>query len=351
MTATAAPTSSSSGSLRAYLITRILLVIPMVWILVTVVFFVMRVVGDPIAARLSGHVPPAQVAQAEHAAGFDRPLLTQYREYLWNILHFNFGTSITDHQPVTHLLAVYGAATLELTIYALIVAFLIGIPLGRLAARYRDRLPDVVLRVFAVLGYALPVFFVAILLQLLFAVKLGWLPASGRASPNVETAINNVEPNTHIYLINAILYGDTSYIWDVIKHAILPALALGLLVGGIFLRLVRVNLLQTMRADYVESARARGVSERRVVRKHAFKNALIPVVTVMGLQIAALLGGAVLTENAFEWRGIGFILTQYIENNDFTAVQGIIAALAVIVAVVSLVIDIVAAVIDPRVRY
>ncbi len=344
-------TTTGSGSLRTYLLTRLLLVIPMVWILVTVVFLVMRVIGDPIEAHLSGKATQATIAAAEHQAGFDRPLLTQYWEYISGIARFNFGKSITDDEPITHLLVTRGAATLELTIYALIVAFAIGIPLGRVAARYRDRGPDVVLRVFAVLGYAMPVFFVGLLLQLLFAIKLGWLPPSGRASVQVEAAINTVSPNTHIYLINAILYGNTSYVWDVIKHAILPAVTLGLLIGGVFLRLVRVNLLQTLRSDYVEAARARGVPERKVMRKHAFKNALIPVVTVMGLQIAALLGGAVLTESTFEWRGIGFTLTHYIEADDFVAVQGIIAALAVIVAIVSLVIDVVAAVIDPRVRY
>lgn len=343
---------SSSGSLRTYMITRILLVIPMIFILVTVVFFAMRVAGDPIESKLAGKVPQNVIDQARHQAGLDRPLITQYLDYLWGILHFDFGTAITDNQPITHLLVVYGAGTLELTIYALIVAFLVGIPLGRIAARYRDRLPDVGLRIFAVLCYALPVFFIGLLLQLLFAVKLGWLPASGRASPDVETVITtNVSPNTHIYLINAILYGDPSYVWDVIKHAILPAIALGLLTGGIFLRLVRVNMLQTQRADYIESARARGVSERKIMRKHAFKNALIPITTVMGLQIATLLAGAVLTERTFEWHGIGYILTRYVQNNDFTAVQGIVAALAVIVALVSLAIDVITALVDPRVRY
>jgi peptide/nickel transport system permease protein len=344
-------TATSSGSLRTYLITRLLLVIPMVWILVTVVFFVMRVIGDPITSHLSGHVPPAVIKAALHKAGYDRPLLSQYWDYISGIARFDFGKSVTDDQPVTHLLVTRGAATLELTIYALIVAFGFGIPLGRVAARYRDRFPDVILRVFAVLGYAMPVFFVGLLLQLLFAIKLGWLPPSGRASISVEAAINDVSPNTHIYLINAILYGDPSYVWDVIKHAIMPALTLGLLTGGVFLRLVRVNLLQTLRSDYVEAARARGVPERKVMRKHAFKNALIPVVTVMGLQIAALLGGAVLTESTFEWQGIGYTLAHYIEANDFVAVQGIVAALAVIVALVSFVIDVIAAVVDPRVRY
>ena len=347
----ATTTTSSAGSLRTYLLTRLLLVIPMVWILVTVVFFVMRVVGNPVTSHLSGHVPPAVIKAALHKAGYDRPLLTQYWDYISGIARFDFGKAETDNQPVTHLLVTRGAATLELAAYALIVAFLVGVPLGRVAARYRDRLPDVVLRVFAVLAYAMPVFYIGLLLQLLFAIKLGWVPPSGRASIEAETAINDVAPNTHIYLINAILYGNTSYIWDVLKHAILPALTLGLLTAGVFLRLVRVNLLQTLRSDYVEAARARGVPERTVMRKHAFKNAMIPVVTVMGLQIAALLGGAVLTETTFDWQGIGYTLAHYIEGADFVAVQGIVAALAVIVALVSFVIDVVAAVIDPRVRY
>jgi peptide/nickel transport system permease protein len=182
-------------------------------------------------------------------------------------------------------------------------------------------------------------------------VQLGWLPATGRASADVEIAINNVSPNTHIYLINAIQYGNTSDIWDVVKHTILPAIALGLLVAGIFLRLVRVNLLQTLRSDYVEAARARGVPEGQVVRKHAFKNAMIPIITIMGLQVATLLGGAVLTEETFEWQGLGYKLYFYLQRNDFVAVQGIVTAVAVIVAIVSFLIDVIAAIIDPRVRY
>jgi peptide/nickel transport system permease protein len=344
-------TATSSGSLRTYLITRLLLVIPMVWILVTVVFFVMRTIGDPITAALGGKVTPSDLAQRRHAAGLDRPILSQYWDYLSGVLHGDFGKSITDNQRISHVLVERGAATLELSMWAILIALLVGIPLGRVAARYRDRLPDVGLRLFAVLCYAMPVFFFGLLLQLLFAIKLGWLPPSGRASVSVDLAINNVAPNTHIYLINAIQYGNLSDIWDVVKHAILPGLTLGLLVGGIFLRLVRVNLLQTLRSDYVEAARARGVPERWVVRKHAFRNALIPVVTVMGLQIATLLGGAVLTEDTFNWQGLGYQLTQYLEARDYIAVQGIVTAIAVVVAAVSFLIDVVAAMVDPRVRY
>ena len=344
-------TATSSGSLRTYLVTRLLLVIPMVWVLVTLVFFVMRVIGDPISSAFAGRLPPDQIKIRKHSAGLDRPILAQYWDYLTGVAHGDFGKALTDNQQISHVLVVKGAATLELTFWALVLALVVGIPLGRIAARFRDRLPDVGLRLFAVLAYAMPVFFVGLLLQLLFAIKLGWLPASGRANTNTELAIQNVSPRTNIYLIDSILYGDNSYVIDVLKHTVLPAITLGLLVAGIFLRLVRVNLLQTLRADYVEAARARGVLERRVVRAHAFRNALIPVVTVMGLQVAALLAGAVLTEETFEWQGIGYTLTQYLLRRDFVAVQGIVTAIALIVAIMSFVIDVVAAVVDPRVRY
>ena len=344
-------TTTSSGSLRTYLVTRLLLVIPMIWVLVTIVFFVMRVIGDPISSAFGGRLPPDQIAIRKHNAGLDRPILAQYWDYLKGVAHLDFGTAITDNQKISHVIVVKGAATLELTFWAALLALVIGIPLGRVAARYRDRLPDVGLRLFAVLAYAVPVFFLGLLLKLLFSIKLGWLPVSGRASTDVELAIQNVSPKTNIYIIDAILYGDNSYVIDVLKHAVLPAITLGLLVAGIFLRLVRVNLLQTLRADYVEAARARGVPERRVVRAHAFRNALIPVVTVMGLQFAALLGGAVLTEETFEWQGLGYTLTQYLIRRDFVAVQGIVTAIALIVAVVSFLIDVIAAVVDPRVRY
>lgn len=349
----ATATASSSSSLRTYLITRLLLVIPMVWVLVTLVFFVMRVIGDPIAAEFGGRLSPEKLAERRHSAGLDKPLLSQYWHYLVGVAHGDFGTSLTDNQHISTVLAQKGAATLELTFWATLVALMVGIPLGRIAARYRDRLPDVGLRLFAVLCYAMPVFFLGLLLQLLFSVKLGWLPSSGRASPDVELNITSpiLAHDTHIYLLNALMYGQPSDVVDVLKHTVLPAVTLGLLVGGVFIRLVRVNLLQTMRSDYVESARARGVPERRVIRTHAFRNALIPVVTVMGLQIAALLAGAVLTEVTFEWQGLGYTLVNYMLRRDYIAVQGIVTAISVIVAIMSFLIDVVAAVVDPRVRY
>jgi peptide/nickel transport system permease protein len=335
--------------LARYLLVRLALLVPMIWLLVTMVFVLMRVIGDPIQAALGGRLSPAQIAERRADAGLDRPILTQYWEYLTGLLRGDFGVTLTDNRKVSDILVVNGAATLELAFWSLLVAFAVGIPLGRLAARYRDRLPDVLLRLFAILVYAAPVFFVGLLLKLAFT-PFGW-PSSGRASTSTELTLQQVEPQTHVMIVDAILWGEPSLIWDVLQHAMLPAIALGLLTGGVFLRLVRLNLLQTLRMDYVTAARARGVSERRVLSKHAFRNALVPVVTVMGLQIALLLGGAILTETTFEWKGLGYQLSEYLIRRDFLAVQGIVTVIALIVGVMSFLIDVVVAFVDPRVRF
>lgn len=235
--------------------------------------------------------------------------------------------------------------------WALIVAFAIGVPLGRYAATHRDSAADTGLRLLAILFYAAPVFFVGLLLKLVFAVELGWLPVAGRASTNVELQLQHVSPKINIMVIDAILYGDTGYLVDVLKHAVLPAIALGLLTAGIFLRLVRINLIQTLRTDYVDAARARGLSRRVVTGRHAFRNAMIPIVTVMGMQIAMMLGASVLTETTFEWKGLGYQLASYLSARDFIAVQGIVAFIALIVAVMSFLVDVLVALIDPRVRF
>ncbi|MDR1807883.1 MAG: ABC transporter permease [Propionibacteriaceae bacterium] len=351
--AKAAKSTGRYAALLKYLAIRFVLIIPTVWILVTVVFFLMRLTGDPITAMLGGKATPEELAKRRHEAGYDRPIIVQYGDYLWGVLHGDFGKTVTNgNRTIGEVLTTYGPATIELVFWGLIVAFVVGIPLGRLAARHYNRLPDVLIRTFAILFYAAPVFFVALVLKLVFSQALHLLPVSGRAS--VKTALildTKVDPDTRIYIVNAILYGDPAVIGDVLKHAILPGLALGLLTAGVFIRLVRINLLQTLRADYVTAARARGVAEGTVVRKHAFRNALIPVVTVMGMQIALMLGGAILTETSFEWQGLGYWLAKYLTARDFVAVQGIVTAIAVIVALASFVIDLINALIDPRVRY
>jgi peptide/nickel transport system permease protein len=339
------------GRLGRYLLVRFLLIFPTIFILVTTVFWLMRATGDPITAALGGRLPPDQLAERVHQAGYDRPILTQYLEYLGNILRGDFGTTISDNQPVTHVLLTYGAATLELAIYSLIVAFALGIPLGRIAAARRDRGVDASLRVSAILAYATPVFFAGILLKLIFSVWLNVLPVAGRASTGTEIQLQTSGAQTGIYLLDAISTGDPAAVQDVLKHAVLPAVTLGLLFAGVFLRLVRTNVIGTLGTGYVEAARSRGVSERRLLRKHAWRPALVPIITVIGLQVALLLGGAVLTETTFEWKGLGFQLVHYLLVRDFVAVQGMVALLAVIVAVTNFVVDVIAALVDPRIRY
>jgi peptide/nickel transport system permease protein len=347
----ARPRKRSGGGFGTYLLVRFLLIFPTIFILVTTVFFLMRSTGDPITAALGGRLPADQLAERIHAAGYDRPLLSQYFSYLGDVLHGDFGTTLSDRRPVTDVLRTFGAATLELAVYSLIVAFLVGIPLGMVAAYFRDKAPDAVLRVFAILCYATPVFFAGLVLKLVFAVQLDWLPVAGRASTGAEIQLQTVDHPTNIYLIDALQTGDGEVVSDVLQHAVLPAVALGLLTAGIFLRLVRTNVIGTLGSGYVEAARSRGVKESRLLRKHAYRPALIPIITVIGLQIAVLLGGAVLTETTFEWKGLGFQLAQYLGARDFVAVQGIVAMLAVIVAVTNFIVDVVAALIDPRVRY
>ncbi|MBG6054397.1 peptide/nickel transport system permease protein [Salinibacterium sp. CAN_S4] len=344
--------SRGGGSpLLRFIIVRFLLIFPTIFILVTMVFLLMRTIGDPITAALGGRLNAQQLAERIEAAGYNRPLIVQYFEYIGQVATGNFGTAISDGRPVSELLLTYGGATLELAFYALLVAFIVGIPLGMVAAYLRDRWPDAVLRIVAILFYATPVFFAGLLLKLVFSVWLNVLPVAGRASTRTELQMARLDNRTGIYLIDAIQLGSPAAVADVLQHAVLPGLALGLLTAGVFLRLVRTNVIGTLSMDYVDAARSRGVSEYRLVRRHAYKPALIPIITVIGLQIAMLLGGAVLTETTFEWKGLGFKLAEYLSARDFVAVQGIVALLAVIVALSNFIVDILAAIIDPRVRY
>jgi peptide/nickel transport system permease protein len=337
-----------SGSLPRYILQRILLVIPMIWVILTLVFFLLRVApGDPVSAALGGKLNAQALEQRREALGFNRPLLAQYWDYLSSVLHGDFGTTFSDNQPVLHVIRDNGGATLYLTAAAFLLALVVGIPLGLLAGRYRDSAPDVVIRLFGILTYAAPIFFVGFLLQFYVAEPLG-LPTSGDASP---ITVFTVPTKTHILLVDAVLSGNGAAVQDVLKHLILPAATLGLLICGVFIRLVRVNMLQTMQADYVEAAEARGLKKRNVTWRHAFRNALVPVITIVGLQFALLLGGAVLTEETFNWPGIGQKLLLYINNRDYGAVQGIVTFFAIAVVLISVLIDIVNALIDPRVRY
>lgn len=340
--------AGQAGTLRRYVLQRLALVVPMVFILLTLVFLLMRVLpGDPVSAALGGRLNPEALAQRRAEAGYDRPLIVQYLEYLGNVLRGDLGNTL-DNRAVSGVLVENGGATLTLAGAALVIALLVGIPLGLYSGRHRDTAGDVGVRLFGIVSYAAPVFFTGLILQLVFGVWLNVVPTSGQASPITQVQVDEI---THILLLDALLAGNIEAVLDVLHHLVLPAITLGLLLVGVFLRVVRVNLIQTLQGDYVEAARARGIPERYVVRRHAFRNALVPVVTVMGLQSALLLSGAILTEATFNWPGLGSQLVAFLNNRDYVAVQGIITMFAVVVVGVSLLIDIINALIDPRVRY
>lgn len=336
-------------SLRQYLLTRLALVLPMVFILLTLVFLLMRVApGDPISAALGGRVPQDVVDEIRQSLGFDKPIYVQYGDYLWDIVRFDFGTTITDRREINEIIALNGAATLELTFFAMIVAVAVGVVFGLLAGRYRDTWIDGGGRLFGIVIYATPPFFLGLMAQLFFGSYLDWLPTADRASPITEATLDT---HTNLYTVDTLIERDWDAFTDVVKHLILPAVTLGLIISGVFIRLIRVNVIRTMKDDYIEAARARGIDERSVVYHHAFRNALVPVITIVGLQVALLLSGAILTETTFNWPGIGHTLILYLQNRDYTAVQGIIVVFALVVVAVSVVIDFVNAYIDPRIRY
>ena len=339
--------SAGAGSLPRYIGQRVLLVIPMIWVLLTLTFILLRVApGDPVSAAVGGKLSEAALDERRAALGLDRPLIVQYLEYLGQVATLNFGKTISDNRPIVDIIRDNGGATLTLTLGAFMIALLIGIPLGLLAGRHRDSVRDVVTRIFGVVTYAAPPFFTGLMFVILVA-PLGW-PTYDIASPVTKFT---VPPVTHILLVDTLVAGNFEAFVDVLKHHLLPCFTLGLLLSGVFIRLVRVNLLMTLKGDYVEAARARGIPERYVIRRHAFRNALVPVVTVIGLQVALTLSGAVLTETTFNWPGLGTQLVKYLTARDYAAVQGIVTFFAIVVVVVSLLVDIVTAIIDPRVRY
>ena len=340
--------ASGGGSLRAYVLARLLLAVPMLFILLTVTFVLLRVApGDPVTATLGGRVSDARADQIRHDLGLDRPLWRQYTSYLADVGRGRLRPG-HHHQPAHphhhrrplpgHPGADPGGHGGRHRRRACSV--------GALAARFRDTLLDVGGRLLGILLYAAPIFWLGIMLQLLFSIQLHWLPTGGRIAPFHEP-----RSITRLYLVDALVTADWAALGSAFRYLILPAVTLGMVIGGIFIRLVRVNMLQTLKSDYVEAARARGIGERRVLFNHAFRNALVPVVTIVGLQFALLLGGAVLTEATFTWPGIGLSLYQFLQNRDYTAVQGLVTFYALFVVGVSLLIDVVSAWVDPRIRF
>lgn len=340
---------SRAKALQYYISARLLLAPLMIWTIVTVVFLLLRATpGDPVDAILGNRAPEAAKAVMREQLGLNKSLLAQYFDYLGNLLHLNLGNSITSKgTSVWEIIQRHFPATVELTFYSMVVAIAVGVTLGMVAASRPGTSIDVGGRLFGIITYSLPIFWVGMLLQLVLSVQLGLFPLGTRFPLN-ETAPQGL---TGIYTIDSILGGNLNQLLISIHYLALPCLTLGILLSGIFERMVRVNLKQTLQADYVEAARARGVGERQILLAHALKNALIPVITVLGLTFASLLGGAVLTEVTFSWPGLGNRLYEAISVRDYPTVQGLMIFFGVIVVIASMLIDIINAYIDPRIRY
>lgn len=337
-------------SLLAYAFTRVLLAIPMLLVLLTAVFLILRILpGDPVVALWGGRTPPADVvARARAELGLDQPVWIQYWTYMSGVFSGQLGTSIGElyrGQPVWGEISVRLPATIELAVGSMLVATTVGIGTGMLAGSRRDTRVDVAIRLYGTIIYVIPVFWLGLILQLIFAVWLGWLPANGR-----WTGTDLPRSVTGFYTIDSVLEGNLDHLGKALGHLLLPSLTLGLVLSGFFTKTVRANMLQTVTADYSDAARARGVPERLVISRHAFRNALVPVVTVLGLQFAILFAGAVLTERTFSIEGIGTLLLNSITSKDMTMIQGVVVVYATIIVGISLFIDILGALIDPRIR-
>ncbi|MBG6216132.1 peptide/nickel transport system permease protein [Arthrobacter sp. CAN_A6] len=325
---------------------RIALLIPTLFGLSILLFLWVRSLpGGPATALLGEKATPEAVARVNELYGFDQPLLTQYFTYIGKLLQGDFGVSINTGRPVLEEFATRFPATIELTVIALIFAIGVGIPLGYFAARYYGRFVDHTSVVLSLIGITVPVFFLAFILKYLFAIKWPILPPDGRQNPRMDA--------THVtdfYVLDGLLTGEWDAAWDAFLHLILPGLALGTIPLAIIVRITRASVLEVQNADYVRTARAKGLLERTIRGRFVLRNAMLPVVTTIGLQLGLLISGAVLTESVFAFSGIGRFLRDAIFGLDYPVLQGFIIFIAILYALINLIVDLSYSVIDPRVR-
>lgn len=322
----------------AYVIRRLLLLIPMAIGMVVVTFGLLLIIpGDPAAVLLGQDATPEAINNLRETLGLNDPWYIRLWDYFAALLQGDMGRSIFQNQPVSEIILGRLGATIELAVVALILATLIGLTLGVLAAIRQGSWIDTVTMLFAQLGVSMPVYWLGLLLMLLFAVQLGWLPAIGRGAPLPQAFL-------------AAMTGRPQVLWDSIGHIALPALALAANSAAIISRLVRASMLEVLREDFVRTAYAKGLRKGRVVIRHALRNALLPVLSVIGLRFGALLGGAVLTESIFAWPGLGQLTIAAISQRDLPLIQGIVLTFAIVFALVNLVVDLLYAAVDPRIR-
>jgi peptide/nickel transport system permease protein len=310
----------------AYLISRFLQMIPVLWLISTIVFIVFRLVpGDPAMLRLGPEASPESLAALRKLMGIDKSMPQQYLNWFVNMLQGDLGRSFTSQEPVTKLVLQKLPASAELAILGLLIGTLIGVPVGILSAVKQDSWLDNVARVGSLFGFCMPRYWLAILLVSAFSIKLNILPVAGYV-PFTEDPLNNL------------------------KYALLPALTMGMPIAAVQMRFLRSSMLDTIRADYVRTARAKGLRERIVIMRHALRNALIPFISILGLEAGALLGGSVIIEQIFSWPGIGWLMINSITSRDYPVVQGAVLLSAFVFVVINLLVDVAYSIVDPRIR-
>lgn len=409
--------------LRSYIVARVLLMIPMIFLLLSIVFLIVRVVpGDPVLLHFEKKASEEAMAEMRHELGLDKPLHVQYVEYLAGLLRGDLGKSMAPgRDSISQQIFSAFPATLELALFSMLIAIGIGILLGVRASTSYNSVQDHLIRIFGTVTYAIPVFFLGMIFLLIFSINLHWFPAGGRTKPLMEPlglTIYLSEPaggfiphflwsfpaglvflaiclvvlkrrhvsfwpkglvfsllalfagwgvyamvawlfmsggvlriSTGLYTIDSALEGNIVKLVEAARYLFLPSLTLGLMLSGVFIRLTRSNMLETLRLDFVTAAKARGLKESSVVYGYALRNAFLPILTMMGLQFAMLLGGAILTETTFSWPGLGRYLVDRINFRDYTAIQGAVVLFGIFVAIVNLVVDILYAYFDPRIRF
>lgn len=325
---------------------RLFLKIPMIMLLLTLVFFILRALPeDPISVMLGPRVSPEQRVEIRERLGLDEPLIVQYLSYIGGLLRCDLGESLLTRKPVLSEILERFPATLELVIFSFLLAFILGLLLGVLSVRKRGSVVDAVLRFCSIVAYALPVFWLAMMFQLLFGIKLEGLPISGRISPLMEP--NHI---TGLYILDSLLTLNLSALLNALKHLFLPSFALVIVLFSAFFRTIRESMIEIMRMDFITSAIARGLPEKSIFYRYVLRNALISVAAMLGPKFALLLGGTVLIENIFSWPGLGTLLITGIRYGDLVSVQGVLVFYVLFVALFGLIGDIVRAYVDPRVR-
>ncbi len=330
-----------------FVVRRLLLLIPILFgVSVLVFFWVHELPGGPVDSLLGERATPELVQQYEETYGLNDPLPVQYVKYMKTLAQLDLGVSVASRRPITTEIRERFPATIELAIAAMVFAVSIGLPLGFYSAKHYGRPGDHAALVVSLIGISIPVFFLAIILKYIFAVKLGWLPSVGR-----EDILATRDHPTNFYTLDAIINRDPAGFWDATKHLILPAIALGSIPLAIITRITRASVVDVQNEDYVRTARAKGLAPAIVDRRHVLRNALLPITTIIGLQTGLLLSGAVLTETIFAYPGMGSWLAGAITNRDYPVLQGGILFLAIIFVLVNLLVDISYAFINPKIRY